>query len=151
MVLHCPDFSEILASGISKMVINWQAGRYIPRAYKSNKKKVGSPKTPIEGKKHLTRKNRGINQSSSNLKFLLSPLGVARLRVRSAVFQQCQVLPAAAVGPAQPGLRPLPAAGEPPRARATAQPRLRALQQAAARHRRCFLQEHRDTGLAHVL
>lgn len=85
--------------------------------------------------------------------FLLPRLGFARLCVRSAVVQQRQVLPAAAVGPSQPWLRPLPAAGEPPRAGAAAQPRLWALQQAAARHRRCFCQTsgryYRPLGLVH--
>jgi len=60
--------------------------------------------------------------------------GVTWMRVRSAVFQQSQVLPAAAVGPAEPRLRPIPAVGEPPRAGAAAQPGLGALQQTAAGH-----------------
>lgn len=89
--------------------------------------KIVSPKTTRKKKNNLA-------ESSSNVIFFFPPLGFAWLCVRGAVLQQRQVLPTAAVGPPQPGLRPLPAAGEPARARAAPQPRLGALQQAAARH-----------------
>lgn len=51
-------------------------------------------------------------------------LGIAWLCVWSPVFQQSQVLPTAAVGPAEPRLRPVPSVREPPRARTPAQPGL---------------------------